>query len=84
MGGGSRKNPSGELEFEWIPERPGRLSGGSLLQVAGPARAEFRRGGGEGAAGGCGRREHGRVRRDREAGSAGKDGIWAGLLKNGR
>lgn len=80
----SRKNLSGKLEFEWTPERPERLSGGSLLQVAGTARAEFRQGGDGGAAGGSGRRAHGRIRRDREAGSARKDGIWAGLLKNGR
>lgn len=32
MGGESRKNLSGELEFEWTPERPARLSGGSVLQ----------------------------------------------------
>ena len=46
----SRKNLSGKLEFEWTPERPERLSGGSLLQVAGTARAEFRQGGDGGAA----------------------------------
>lgn len=84
MGGESRKNLSGELEFEWTPERPARLSGGSILQVAGTASTEFRQGGGGGAAGGSGRRAHGRIRRDRGVGAAGKDGIWAGLLKNGR
>lgn len=47
---GSRKNLSGELEFEWTPERSERLSGGSILQVAGTASAEFRQGGGGGAA----------------------------------
>ena len=55
MGRESRKNLSGELEFERTPERPARLSGGSILQVTGTASAEFRQGGGGGAAGGSGR-----------------------------
>ena len=80
MGEESRKNLSGELEFEWTPERPARLSGGSIVQVTGTARAEFRQGGGGGTAGGSGRelREG-----SGETGAWGRDLVSA-LLKNVR